>query len=129
MCLAVYLASDHPLETLSGPRLTVERLKRRAWPGDVFGGKPVYGVLLGCACLLLSDGVEGEEERERQALLAELQAYLAEAANQAPIQALVCWAGDEKKPPEGITVSPAEIARFDFDRAWDVPMRLIIRHS
>lgn len=126
MCLAVYLAAAHPLETMTGLDLRVEQLKRQRWPGDLFAQEHVYAVLAGCACALLSDGNTSNEERERQALLDELEAYLKLAARQGPVEALVCWGGDERKQAQSISMPPEGIGALDFDRAWDVPMRLLI---
>ncbi len=96
MCLALYLAAPRPLTTVSSPVLQVERMRGRGWPGDLFGGEQQYRLMGGCACLLLDD-TDDEAAAEREAVLAELTAYLMTATEQGPVHALVCWGGDEHK--------------------------------
>ena len=123
---SVYLAADRPLDSVGPTGLRVELLKRRRWPGDLFPGAHVHLVNAGCACELLRDGTAEEEASARSALLDQLDAYLQAATTQGPIQALVCWAGDERKSASVASLSVAEFRDFDFDSAWDAPTRLTI---
>jgi len=126
MCLAVYFAADRPLSTVTGPGLRVELLRTRRWPGDLFVGEKLYGVMSGCACDLLSDEADPEDGSKKDALLDQLLAYLHAVTEQGPIHALVCWGGDERKKAKDVSMSVAEFRTFDFDSAWDAPTRMTI---
>ncbi len=127
MCLALYLAAPRPLSIVSGPLLRVEEMRGRGWPGDLFGGEHQYRLMGGCACVLLDD-TDSETAAGREAVLAELEAYLETATEQGPVHALVCWGGDERKAADthSQSVSVAGFRAFDFGKACDQPTRLTI---
>lgn len=128
MCLAIYIAADQPLPVRDGDKLRVQPLKPQRWNRGLFTEEYRYRLgAPGCACDLLSDGLTRNEEQARQELLDEVLAYLAEAARDGPVEALVCWGGDEKKAASAQALTPEAFRNFDFDGAWDAPRRLTIR--
>jgi hypothetical protein len=126
MCLAIYLAADHPLPMISDSTLRVtevtEHRRRPVLPGEF-----VYRLgTPGCACDLLSDGLTPEEEAERQTLLEHLGVYLTQATQPGPVETLVCWEGDQTKPAVALSLPVGEFLTFDFNDAWDRPSRVTL---
>jgi hypothetical protein len=133
MCLVVYLAADRPLPPVEKALIGVEPAKLQRRNRDLFAEPHRYRYLLGtpgpgCACDLLSDGLTDDEEQARRALLDDFYAYITEAVRLGPVEAFVCWAGDEKKEARTEVVTPKEFRDFDFGRAWDAPTRLAVRN-
>ena len=124
MCLAVYLAADHPLPLIpwrkDAPGFSVtervpdpERVRahvsrprlRSVWTAS------------GCGCGFLYDGVAPgtAEYTEVRAAYRQLSDYLQRHAHSAPIELYACWGGDEALPTEGErAVAAHEIAHKDF---------------
>ena len=124
MCLAVYLAADHPLPLIpwrkDAPGFSVtervpdpERVRthvsrphlRSVWTAS------------GCGCGFLYDGVAPgtAEYAEVRSAYRELSAYLQRHARTQPIELYACWGGDESLPTERErALATPEIGREGF---------------
>jgi hypothetical protein len=123
VCIFIYVAADHPLESAGDGALRLKTLKRREHR-NLLDGEHVY-LALGCACALTLDGADEEDKTERRALLDQLEVFLMTATAEGPVHALVT--DGRRSPPKELTVSVAEFRDFDFDSAWDAPILLTVR--
>ncbi len=73
------------------------------------------------------DGEESREVEANAAARAALRSYVEGALSAGRVELLVCWIGDEAKPADSFSLSPAELEDADFSQAWDRPLRLHVR--
>jgi hypothetical protein len=117
MCLAVFIASDHPLPERAwseeSPGLGVTPLPERDAPvRGQFARAHVYSVRAhsGCGCGF-SPEQEWNETARRDSVTA-LVAYLTDVGRTGPVDLFVCWsdAADlEAEPKRRLRLAPAEL--------------------
>ena len=121
MCLAVFIASDHPLParpfSAAQPAFNAEPLTERETPVRRQFARPnVYslGAHTGCGCGF-SEQQEWEEPARRGSLAA-LADYVADAARAGPVELFVCWhdpAEFAAAPERRLRLAPHELAERD----------------
>ena len=115
MCLAVYLASDIPVEEFAwdknNPAFYLEETAASEPARKQFDGKYVYyaGSHQGCGCGFLKDGEPAEALNKSHADYNALAAVLRGALRRgASLQLFTCWEGDQADEPE--SVQPISVA-------------------
>ena len=109
MCLAVYLASDLPVDEIAwnkdSPAFYLEETAGSEPARKQFRGKYVYcaGSHQGCGCGFSKDGEPTEELARSQADYNALAAVLRSALHRgAKLQLFTCWEGDQADEPESV---------------------------
>jgi hypothetical protein len=123
VCIFVYAAADRPLEGMGETGIPIKNVKsreRRLLPAE-----HVYLAFGGCACDLTLDGADESDKAKRDALLDQLERFLAAATRTGRVYALATD-GDRRTTPKQVTLTVSEVRDFDFDSAWDAPTLLTI---
>lgn len=108
MCLALYLIADRPLPPVESDSLVVAPIHKRRWGWPAVEGEFVcrFGPP-GCACSLLGDGEDDENEEDGERQLAAAEEYLTNVCSSGSVTALVSWMGDERKEATPLQPPPA----------------------
>ena len=121
MCLAVFIASDHPLPLLPWserePAFSVAAVAEREHPvRRQFARAHVYslGAHTGCGCGFSPEQEWDEPARRRS--LAALANYVTAAVQAGPVELFVCWhdaAEYDAAPARRLRLAPRELAERD----------------
>ena len=115
MCWQIYLAADHGLPVIpwnvKAPDFHVTSTSGKQLGGQM-SKRLIYrvGSHEGCACGfgVLDPAEPSDMDRAGMRQLGLLADYLQTATRRGPVELLVCWIGEEARPPdERMTVSPA----------------------